>query len=259
MLPADAISGIPELAGLDAGSIAWRSLGGLTNHNYRLTGNGFDYILRIPRQETNRWIDRRVERHNLQRAVAAGLAPAFRYFDVSGVMLSDNLAGAEELTPTHLHDPAVSGLVMETVKRLHQLRPGFEGQVDLAALLERYYYLMSEFDRLDLEDEYQQVMALIKEPHRDDSHRVPSHNDLVLQNLLMLRGRIWLIDWEYSSTASPYWDLATLCNEAGFDDQQAFEFIGKYAGTKVESQAQQLHRYRRLLGFLSDCWVRAFH
>ncbi len=260
MQPEQLISGIPELARLDPEAINWNNLGGLTNQNYRLSGNGFDYILRLPRPETNRWINREAELHNLQRVVAAGVAPPFRYFDASGVMLSDNLEGAAEASVEDLKNPGLLLRVVETVKRVHQLRPAFKGRVVLRELLQRYYALLDDQARHDLTARYQQAMLLLDEDPPADSQLVASHNDLVPQNILIQDNRIWLIDWEYSSLGSPLWDLATLCNEASLDAQQANDLLDAYTGgSKDNNQAQQLDRYRTLLAFLSDCWIRAFH
>ncbi len=251
---------IPDLAGYDPATIDCQPLAGLTNDNYRLRGPGLDCILRLPRAETNRWINRFTEQHNLKRAFETGLAPPFRYFADNGVMLSDVLTGSLELTADNLKDDSMMQQVASALRRLHGLQPAFRGRVNLETLINRYYRMMSVTDQQQNAGAYQQARALLAELAADKNQPlVSSHNDLVLQNILCQDDRLWMIDWEYSSQASPYWDLATLCNEADFDDAQATELLSRYSSGENRFSSGQLNKYRRLLGFLSNCWLRAFH
>jgi len=88
---------------------------------------------------------------------------------------------------------------------------------------------------------------------------VPSHNDLVLENILIgTTGRVWLIDWEYSSMASPYWDLAILCNAADFNQDLCAWLLDEYKIHNPTLDAKTLSDYRYMLGVLSICWMAAF-
>ena len=256
----DVIARIPHLNQWPVESIEIQRLGGLTNHNFRLTANGLDSILRLPRQSTNQYIDREAELHNLNSAVAAGLAPPYRYFDQTGIMLSDNLPDSCELSFELLQEPDWLKQLGQQLRRVHECQPVFKGQVDLKQLIERYFLLMSADHQAALADDYEEIKILLKEQdERPKGQLVSSHNDLVLQNILLQGKRLWLIDWEYSSLASPCWDIATVCNELNFDNNQAEEFLSFYSGGERGISEQQLHIYRRLLGFLSVCWLRTFH
>lgn len=256
----DVISRIPHLNKWPAESIVIKGLGGLTNQNFRLTGNGLDCILRLPRQSTNQWINRKIELHNLNSAVAAGLAPPYRYFDQTGIMLSDTLPHCCELSFELLQQKNLFKQLGQQLRQLHDCHPVFKGQVDLKALIERYFLLMSAVHQAELADHYEEIKSLLNEQaNRRQGRLVSSHNDLVLQNLLLQENRLWLIDWEYSSLASPYWDIATVCNELDFNNTQAAEFLACYSDENAGFSEQQLQLYRTLLRFLSDCWLRAFH
>ncbi len=260
MKVADVIARIPDLANLPADNIEVRRLGGITNNNYRLIAVGLDCILRVPRQLTNQWINRENERHNLDIAVSSGLAPRYRYFDQTGIMLSDNLPHCSELSVQLLQKENRLTQLAKQLRRVHDCRPAFKGQVDLSALIKRYFYLMPPDQQQALADAYEEIKSLLPNPADTAQTRlVSSHNDLVLQNLLVQEDRLWFIDWEYSSLASPYWDLATICNELDLDKTAATEFLGVYCGGESGFDARQLDIYRTLLGFLSDCWLRAFH
>lgn len=255
----DIFTRLPYLEGLDLDLLDCYRVGGLTNDNFRLIGNGQDVILRLPREQTSQWIDRQVERHNLNLAVAVGLSPPYRVFDDSGVMLSDCLVASSELTIEQLRDPAILSMVANRIRQLHGCQPAFQGRVDLAGLINRYYHLMAEQDQQQLADVYKESIALLVElASISDNSLVSSHNDLVLQNLLLDGDRLWIIDWEFSSLASPYWDLATFCNEALMDDDAAAEWLELYANGRSGFYTAHLKIYRTLLKFLGDFWIRAF-
>ena len=86
---------------------------------------------------------------------------------------------------------------------------------------------------------------------------MPSHNDLVLENLLLAEERLWLIDWEFSAMASPYWDLATLSNAAGLDQAQSRALLLAYCADGATMEESLLFDYRNLLELLTDIWMAA--
>ena len=53
-----AFANIPQLRGASAEDFTISLLPGYTNLNYRLHGRGHDWVLRLPKAGTNRYIDR---------------------------------------------------------------------------------------------------------------------------------------------------------------------------------------------------------
>ena len=99
----------------------------------------------------------------------------------------------------------------------------------LAELLTRYYQLMPASYRELAASVYRVAQHKVNELSFSDEQLLPSHNDLVLENILIDdTGRIWIIDWEYSSMTSPYWDLATICNSFELDGAQSRELLDSY-------------------------------
>ena len=58
---AAALARIPRLSGLGPDAVTYERLGGLTNLVYRLQAGDEDYVLRIPGEGTEDYIDRKVE------------------------------------------------------------------------------------------------------------------------------------------------------------------------------------------------------
>ena len=100
----------------------------------------------------------------------------------------------------------------------------------------------------------ERVLSLLE---ADESKPVPSHRDPVPGNLLLDDRRLWLIDWEYSAMASPYWDLAILCNEAGLDLAMSRRLLQADCAGGPPMKESILFDYRGLLKLLDDCWMSA--
>lgn len=231
-------------------------LPGYTNHNYRLRGHGQDWVLRIPKADTNAYVDRRAEAHNQAQAAGLELAPTVTWRDDSGLSLTPTLPG-RALQSGDLTDPHSRRIVAVALSRLHTSELEFIGRVDLGELIPRYYRLTPPAVQGDLSTRWRQAQASLRWLDGHDLPPVASHNDLILENLLLNRDRLWLIDWEFSAMASPYWDLATLCNAAQLTPVQASLLMRDYCAQTAPLEESVLCVYRDLLQLLSDCWMAA--
>ncbi len=252
------IARVPEFGGLAAADFEITRMPGYTNSTYRLRRGDADWILRVPRAATNALLDRTAERHNQAIAVELGLAPAIRWQDSDGVTLTSTLAEARDLRPHDFADPSLRGGVVEALRRLHRSGRRFRGQVDLGALLAEYHARLPATERARFAPRIEQSKWVIGRLETVDAPAVPSHNDLVLENLLLDGDRLWLIDWEYSAPASPYWDLATLANAAGLDYAQSRQLLAEYGAGVAPLDESMLFDYRGLLRLLEDLWMAAF-
>lgn len=250
-------SRIPILEQQSPDDFSISQLPGYTNRNYRLVNRNSDWVLRIPRSATNRYIDRAAEAANQDCASDLGIAPRPLWREDSGLTLTQTLSASRSLTPADLSGSSALQRIVTPLSKLHRSGRRFRGRVDLERLLTRYFSLLS----LQLQEKYrsrlQVVRRLIPQLHARDADYVASHNDLVLQNLLLQRERVWLIDWEFSAMASPYWDLATICNAGDFDYRQSRQLLDIYCAGGESMEESLLFDYRNLLQLLSDCWMAA--
>ena len=249
-------SRIPQLQEFKVQDFSIEPLAGYTNRNYRVYNRRCDWILRIPRTATNRFIDRDAEAHNQQLACQLGLAPQAVWRDADGFSLTPTLTDSRALCRADLVEGGTLGLCTEALRMLHHSDLRFHGQVNLGTLLEAHYALLQAPDRLQFSARMARAQELLEQLPDIDLEAVPSHNDLVLENLLLDDSSLHIIDWEYSAMASPYWDLATLCNEARFDHEQSSRFLRDYCAGDRSMKESALFMYRELLQLLSDCWMR---
>jgi len=248
---------ISPLAGQSPADYSITPLPGYTNRNLRLRNDRQDWVLRVPRASTDRFIDRAAEAHNHRIACDLGIAPPPSWRGESGLMLTPTLTQSRSPVPAELADRSSLAAILEPVRRLHSSGAEFQGRVDLAQLLERYYSMLDESRQYEFRHRLRAARELLPLLDDRDLEYVPSHNDLVLENLLLDDGRTWLIDWEFSAMASPFWDLASLCNAAGLDYAGSRELLRLYCAGAPLMEESLLFDYRNLLQLLSDCWMAA--
>ncbi len=195
---------IPMLSSNRIEDLQVKRLSGFTNHNFHIKGAHADWVLRIPRAETNQFIDRAIEAHNRDIAVLMGLAPECIWRDNTGLSLCQTLSNTRPIKPLDLQNSQICESLVSKLTRLHQCGAEFGGRVNLEELLTGFYQLTQKPQQRLLKSSYHKAKKKIKNLAQEDGVPVPSHNDLVLENILLDdTKRIWLIDWEYSSMASP--------------------------------------------------------
>ncbi len=250
---------IPLLKHLSPADFDISLLSGLSNLNYRLFNRNSDYVLRVPRSKTSGYIDREAEAFNIDQAMRADLAPKLLWSDNSGLSLTQCITHSRALTPDDFRDNAMLSLLVGRLGVLHNSGLKFQAGIDLTELLNRLYGLLSDDHSLELGACFEQAQITYRELVEQDRRVVPSHNDLVLENLLIDRqGKLWMIDWEYSAMASPYWDLATLCNAARLNSEGCRELLALYDDTVMPLDFECLRAYQYILQVLTVGWMSVF-
>lgn len=252
-----AFTHIPLLAGCRAEEFRIEALPGYTNRNYRLYNPSQDWVLRVPRAQTNRLIDRAAEAHNQALAHQLGLAPQVAWRNDDGVTLTPTLARSRNLCAADLARDDLLTTIVEPFQRLHRSTLSFLGGLDLRSTLQQHYELLQPDQRADFATRMSQAERVLSLLETDESEPVPAHRDPVPGNLLLDDRRLWLIDWEYSAMASPYWDLAIICNEVNLDLAQSRRLLQAYCVGGPAMKESILFDYRGLLKLLNDCWMAA--
>ncbi len=255
----DIFARIPLLKSHRPDDFEIEGLAGYTNQNYRLRNQTQDWILRIPKPETNAYINRVQETYNLKLAASLGLARDSQWCDESGLSLTATLAQTHTLSAQGLKQRATMERLLADLFHLHSCDQKFLGELELSHSLSQYYDLLPSTYLPQLRPYYQKALSHLNQAEKKQLDSIPSHCDLVLQNLLVEKtGRIWIIDWEYSAMASPYWDLATLCNTARFNRKQSQDLLVGYNALGARLEFSGLIAYRFALQLMTICWMLAF-
>lgn len=226
--------------------------GGITNHNFRVTLGGEEYVVRVHGAGTKLLgIDRDAERVASDVAARLGIAPeviaAFedclvtRFVDCEPLIPREVAEHAETIawalrsfhdSPTRL--PArfwVPDLLQEYADRVHELSvqtpPAYGRAATVAARIA---------DVLPLDD-----------PR-------PCHNDLLTSNLISARavagttgGELLIVDWEYAGMGHPYFDLGNLSVNNDFDEDTDELLLRAYHGAPVTDPQRATLALMRIL------------
>lgn len=250
---------IPELSTCAIDDFNINQLSGYTNLNFHLKNAQHDWVLRIPKEKTNGYINRTAEAYNANIAFNLGLAPKCLWRDSNGYSLSNTIRQSRSLEVADFNTPELLKQLVTALQQLHQSNQVFQGTADINELLSRYYQLMPKSKQQRLADCYYDATVKVKNVLQRTHKLVPSHNDLVLENILFdsHTQSVWIIDWEYATMASPYWDLATLCNEGQFTASQAENLLSLYQNKDEFLDLKTLSNYRDILNALSVFWMAA--
>jgi len=198
--------------------------GGMTNKNYRICVKGSRYILRVAGTGTEQMINRNTEMFNSAIASEKGYNVEVPYFNLeTAVKISKFIENAETLTHRSIKKEDNLKQVTDILRDLHESTDfHMDNEFNMFRELEKYEDILRK-DRGDFFEDYvevrEKVMALEEELKVCRRVFVPSHNDLVSENLVKdTEGRIYLIDWEYSGVNDDMWDLAALSLENEFSE-----------------------------------------
>lgn len=261
------IKDIPQLSHIPLSEINFHKLSGLTNTNYLLETKDKKYVLKIPRELTSKNISRQYEAHNTDIVYQLGLTPETLWREkqgenLTGMSLVVAIENPQTLKPSSWEDSNIVSNVAASLKTLQASKQIFKGKLDhndIAKYLNQYFNLCSKQQQEELQAERQQALDLLEKIKRCDRQAVPSHIDLVAENILQDENKLWLIDWEYSAMASPFWDIATVCNEAKFNDDASKSFLNKVLeDTNEEDDVKCLQTYQSLVKTVSHFWYAAY-
>jgi thiamine kinase-like enzyme len=223
-----------------------------TNRTYRIERGGEAYILRLPGQGTERYIDRTGEAANARAAVSIGIAPEIVFADpASGVMVTRFIRGAEPLSPSRLRSRAELEATVSLLHKLHASTLAFQGEMRLYPKMDEYLGLAAAPSLQQLRRAIEPLRGIL-EPGWGPPR--PCHIDPAPHNFIAAGSAHYLIDWEYSAMCEPLWDLAGLSIEGEFDTSQDEAMLACYFGTAEPRWLSRLHLYRLVLRLLAASW-----
>ena len=254
------LTAIPGFEGIAQGDYSAQRLGGLTNRVFRIDTGKDRYVLRIPGEGTEDYIDRAVEIHNAKVAARAGVSAEVIYADsATGVMLTRCFDGIVTMTPDEFSNrDGAAARAGKALKRMHSCGEEFQFRFELFAMIDDYLEILDR-QKAELPKGYSDVVKA-SEPIRDALDQKPAvlapcHCDPLCENFLDNGERMWIVDWEYSGMNDPLWDLGDLSVEAGFGAAQDLELIRAYCGG--EPSAAEMGRmiiYKAMCDLLWTLW-----
>jgi thiamine kinase-like enzyme len=183
--------------------------GGLSNCAWRLEAEDGTWFVRRAHLDAARLgVDRRSECIVLHAVAAAGLSPPVLACDpAAGLLVTRFVAGQSWQAADVAHGNCLHRIA-GCLRRLHQLAVPV-GVQDVS--YERQAgHLAGQLPAADPELERLQALAtaVFARLRERQAATVLCHHDLHHQNMIEARGRLWLVDWEYSGRGDPLFDVA---------------------------------------------------
>ena len=256
----DAMKRIPQLQDYFPDSIECERLGGRSNLVYRIRADDSNYLLRIPIEGTETYIDRQIEEFNTKAAIAAGFSPNLLFFAEDGLMLSEYLLDFEEITPEEVvADVNLLREISKLLRKLHLSGQVFQCRFDAFSMIERFTEILPESSNEDIPEGYHQAIAEltpIKKLLEDTAVEIlPCHCDVVSENLIKALGRLWIVDWEFSGMCDPLWDIGTLALTTHMSHEMEIEMLTSYYGRPpTEKEYSRMFIMKALVDFVWTLW-----
>lgn len=224
--------------------------GGLTNRNLKVRTPDGSFVVRIwATNDSMLSIDRGREHANSLAAAEAGVgAPVLEYRPDEGVMVLGFLEG-RTCSASDLADVGTLRRVARACRRLHA-GPGFDGTFDMFEMQQRYLGIVQEhgFRLPDRYLEFQPAVERIQEALAVRAEAtVPCNNDLLPENFIDDGDRIWIIDYEYSGSNDPCFELGNIWSEANLPADHLDVLVEEYFGRPSRHRVARA----RLLGLMS--------
>lgn len=213
-------------------------MGGLTNLVFLVEDGTDKFVLRIPGEGTEDYIDRSVEIHNATVAAEVGISAKLLFSDdKDGLILMEHLGNTVTMTPElfHTRDQAPARAA-KALRKLHSSGGEYKFRFELFAMIDEYLKMLDKLGAKlpqgynDVVDAAEPVRAaLIANP----TPLAPCHCDPLCENFLDTGEHMLIVDWEYSGMNDPIWDLGDLSVEAGFTETQDLEMMNAYCNGVV--------------------------
>jgi thiamine kinase-like enzyme len=207
--------------------------GGITNHNFRVTLGGEDYVVRVHGRDTELLgIDRAAER--LASGVAADLGIAPELVAAHEDCLVTRYVRCDALGPREVGEGV--GELARALRAFHRSGASLPARFWVPDLLERYAAQVRGRG-VKLPDAYGRATAAVagiaavmalEDP-------CPCHNDLLPGNIIRARGddgdeQLLIVDWEYAGMGHPCFDLGNLSVNNDFDEADDERLLRAYHG-----------------------------
>ena len=215
-----------------------RMLGGMSHLTYHIEIKGTHYTFRVIGKEGNRFVDRTIEKKNLEIIKPLKINNETVYFDVETGEKAALFVEGTVLTQLdfkeHLNE------VSDVLKKLHNsnLEPASDyGLIDRLNMYESFTNIRSELF-LDLKSKWLKIY----EEERKDLPKVFCHGDAQRSNIV-IGDQVYLLDWEYAGWNEVYYDIASFGN-VQFED--ALLLLDTYLGRKATKEEADAVRFYRM-------------
>jgi len=231
-------------------------LGGMTNQNYLVKTTSKPYIVKFFGKGTEKLINRQDEKYNLELLKDLNLDVKNYLFDIeSGIKVNEYIDSATTLDSTSIKTKFEK--IAPILQTIHSSGKELRGEFAPFEEIKKYESLIEgNILYANYEAVRKDVFSLEKRLADLGVDRKSCHIDLVPENFIESpQGRMYLIDWEYSSMNDPMWDLAALFLESEFTNQEEEDFLTYYESDKTPVSREKIRIYKILQDTIWSLWT----
>ena len=247
---------IASLLSGDEEILSVEQLGGMTNQNYLVQTSSNQYIVKFFGKGTDKLIDRQNEKFNLELLKDLKLDVENYLFDIeAGIKVNQYIENAETLNLDTIKSRFEK--IAPILQTIHASGKELKGEFAPFEEIKKYESLIQgEIYYPNYEAVRKDVFSLEKRLADLGVDRKSCHIDLVPENFIESpQGRLYLIDWEYSSMNDPMWDLAALFLESEFTKQEEDDFLSYYESDKTPVSREKIRIYKILQDTIWSLWT----
>lgn len=231
-------------------------LGGMTNQNYLVKTTNKQYIVKFFGKGTEKLINRQDEKYNLELLKDLDLDVKNYLFDIeAGIKVNEYIESAITLDSTTIKTKLDK--IAPILQTIHASGKELRGEFAPFEEIKKYESLIEEkIPYANYEAVREEVFSLEKRLADLGVDRKSCHIDLVPENFIESpQGRLYLIDWEYSSMNDPMWDLAALFLESEFTRQEEEAFLSHYESEQTPVSREKIAIYKILQDAIWSLWT----
>ena len=231
-------------------------LGGMTNQNYLVKTTNKQYIVKFFGKGTEKLINRQDEKYNLELLKDLDLDVKNYLFDIeAGIKVNEYIESAITLDSTSIKTKFDK--IAPILQTIHASGKELRGEFAPFEEIKKYESLIEEkIPYANYEAVRKEVFSLEKRLADLGVDRKSCHIDLVPENFIESpQGRLYLIDWEYSSMNDPMWDLAALFLESEFTSQEEEAFLSRYESEQTPVSREKIAIYKILQDAIWSLWT----
>lgn len=231
-------------------------LGGMTNQNYLVKTTNKQYIVKFFGKGTEKLINRQDEKYNLELLKDLDLDVKNYLFDIeAGIKVNEYIQSAITLDATSIKTKFDK--IAPILQTIHASSKELRGEFAPFEEIKKYESLIEEkIPYANYEAVREEVFSLEKRLADLGVDRKSCHIDLVPENFIESpQGRLYLIDWEYSSMNDPMWDLAALFLESEFTRQEEEDFLSHYESEQTPVSREKIAIYKILQDAIWSLWT----
>ena len=235
--------------------------GGLTNRNFKVVLDGTPLFVRLGHTDPKSLrIDRTKEQVLYALVEKDGIAPKLIYSDSStGTLIAPFIQGTPygKMGGRWLYDRDESiKNIVSVLQQVHAHESTSPQTIDYPFHIIEEYVQQARSASIPLSSDIERAVDVARklQVYVPKHKNVLCHQDLVPDNFIYDGKKLYLVDWEYADFGNAFYDLAALCIEHGYSDEEKEIVLKTYFQTPTEEQRIHLEIMCMLYSLRDSLW-----